>query len=280
MYLRIVTQPSLITQLVPSPDLFRRYCHVTPCAYSFNSCCRDLMLRSLLVPRSRHDWFVNTLIYIVFSGPRNYVKTIWAILLSYGIILFKAHGIPQFATITPYLQRVMVDENTQYLLLACIWWTTKPIWVVLLPYATFSVFHAANYIRTELLPTAIPATSPLHSLSSTRLIPALTYFTQTYQASCLKAVSYLEVFFILPYLIVFVFTGRVSLFTPVIFVQFLRFRYQFSPMTREAFAELKRRADAVFLGGAYQGYYLQAVDMIERYGNVAQQQAASERRTQ
>ncbi|KAJ3084655.1 hypothetical protein HDU99_008401 [Rhizoclosmatium hyalinum] len=214
---------------------------------------------------------IQTLIYIIFSGARNYTKAIWAILLSYGIILYKAHGTPKLNNIQMYVQRIMVDENTQYLLLALIWWTSKPIWVVLLPFATFSVFHAANYMRTELIPTVIPSTSPFYVISSTKVIPLLTHFSQTYQAKCLRAVSYLEVFFILPYLIVFVFTGKVSFMTPFIFVQFLRFRYQFSPMTREAFAELKRRADGVFMGGAYQGYYLQAVEFISRYGNIGQQ---------
>ncbi|KAJ3012776.1 UNVERIFIED_CONTAM: WD repeat-containing protein 18 [Siphonaria sp. JEL0065] len=131
-------------------------------------------------------------------------------------------------------------------------------------------------MRTELLPTVIPTASPLYALSSTRVIPFLTYFSQTYQAKCLRAVSYLEVFFILPYLIVFVFTGRVSFMTPFVFVQFLRFRFQFSPMTREAFAELKRRTDQVFLGGQYQGYYIQAVEFIQRYGNLVPQDAAAQ----
>ncbi|KAJ3253327.1 hypothetical protein HDU77_004629 [Chytriomyces hyalinus] len=225
---------------------------------------------------------IQTLIFSIFSGSRNYTKAIWAILLSYGIILFKAHGVPQLATITPYVQRIMVDENTQYLILGLIWWSSKPVWVVLLPYATFSVFHAANYIRTELLPTVIPPTSPLYAISSTRAIPALAYFSQHYQALCLRAVSYLEVFFILPYLVVFVFFGRVSFMTPIVFVQFLRFRFQFSPMTREAFAELKRRADAVFMGGNYQAYYLQAVEYITKFGNLGpqqQQQPGSEGRS-
>ncbi|KAJ3073861.1 hypothetical protein HDU98_000458 [Podochytrium sp. JEL0797] len=215
---------------------------------------------------------LQTILFVIFSGAKSYNKALYAILLSYGIILYKAHGAPKMNNIQMYLQRIMVDENTQYLLLALIWWTSRPVWVVLLPYATFSIFHAANYMRTELLPTVIPASSPLYSISSSTVIPLLAHFSQTYQAKCLRAVSYLEVFFILPYLVVFVFVGKVSFMTPFVFVQFLRFRFQFSPMTREAFTELKRRTDGIFLGGAYQQYYLQAVDFIVRYGNVAGQQ--------
>ncbi|KAJ3284288.1 hypothetical protein HDU76_008320 [Blyttiomyces sp. JEL0837] len=213
------------------------------------------------------------ILYARFSGPsgsKSYSKALWATLLSYGIILYKAHGVPQIKR--AYLQRILMDENTQYLLLALIWITSKPVWVVLIPYATFSFFHSINYIRAAILPTLFPPGSPLHSTITTRLSPLIESFSQKYQVSALRSISYLEVWFLFPYLVLSIFVGHVSFLTPILYAQFLRFRFYFSPMTKEAFGELKGRLDGLVLRNGTPewvvAFYRKAVEMVTRWGDV------------
>ncbi|KAJ3409718.1 hypothetical protein HDV05_004292 [Chytridiales sp. JEL 0842] len=243
---------------------------------------RSINMFDLPVSNSLVVWFlghittvVQAVIYMTYgrflaSGPRNYSKAIWATLLSYGIILYKAHGIPQFNKM--YLQRVMTDENTQYLLLALIWLTSKPVWVVLLPFATFSFFHSIHYIRSEVLPTLFPSSSPMHASITLKIAPLLLSFSQKYQALALKMVSYAEVILIFPYLCLSVLFGYVSFFTPVLYAQFLRFRFFFSPMTRQAFGEVKVRMDKWILGNekvpaAVKSGYLKVVEFLVKWGD-------------
>lgn len=40
-----------------------------------------------------------------------------------------------------YVQRFLNDENGEYLLLAAFWFWNKPIYISLIPFATFSLFH-------------------------------------------------------------------------------------------------------------------------------------------
>ncbi|KAI9361666.1 hypothetical protein DFJ73DRAFT_813997 [Zopfochytrium polystomum] len=213
--------------------------------------------------------------YIAYSrflsgGGRGYWKALWAVLLSYGVILIKAHGIPQIKR--AYLQRAWMDENTQYLLLALMWLSSRPVWVTLLPFAVFSFFHTINYTRAEILPVLVPQTSPLHSTITNKVAPAMRKFSQTYQPHGLRLVAYLEVWLIMPYLTLFVLTGTVSLFAPVLFAIFLRFRFFFSPLTREAFGELQRRLDGLFENPRMPpwaaAFYRRGVELVVRFGDV------------
>ncbi|KAJ3193730.1 hypothetical protein HK101_004274 [Irineochytrium annulatum] len=222
--------------------------------------------------------FILATTYILYTrffpwGARTYAKAFYGTILSYGIILYKAHGVPQISR--AYLERVMMDENTQYLILALIWLTSKPVWIVLIPFATFSLFHSLNYTRSELLPKLFPPSSALHATISQRVAPAILAFSQNYQGRSLRLIAYVEVWGILPYLIISVFIGGVSLLTPFIYVHFLRFRFFFSPLTREAFADLKARADTYLLAPTTPAWvsasYKKVIELIIKYGDVQAQ---------
>ena len=70
-------------------------------------------------------------------------------ILSYVIVVGKSLGRPNGV---PWLRRAFVDENAQYGLLAFYWLISKPINVTILPFATFSIFHCATFLRTNVLP--------------------------------------------------------------------------------------------------------------------------------
>jgi hypothetical protein len=161
-------------------------------------------------------------------------------LLSYGIILYKAHGVPQ--PTRNYLQRILLDENSQYLLLAAIWLSNSPIWVTLIPYTTFSVFHSLTYIKNDVIPTLAPSTAPSSGIAR-RLQHAIQQFSQTYQTKALEMVAYSEVWLTVPVLILYIFTGRASIFSSFSYVNFLRFRYFFSPTTKKVFRDVGVKFD-------------------------------------
>lgn len=54
-------------------------------------------------------------------------------------VQYKSLGTPQLNK--AYIQRALLDENVQYLLLALYWYLQKPIYITLIPFATFSLFH-------------------------------------------------------------------------------------------------------------------------------------------
>ncbi|RKO87095.1 hypothetical protein BDK51DRAFT_19053 [Blyttiomyces helicus] len=239
---------------------------------------------SKLVLSIQFLWFVGhvttALYYILYSrssptGGKNYSKAYYGTLLSYGIILYKSHGRPEFSR--TYLQRILMDENTQYLFLSLIWVTSKPIFVTLIPFTTFSFFHTLNYTRTQLLPALFPPTSPSGHIT-TRLSPTLQSLVQNYQVPALSRVAFAEVWIIFPILIFSILTGNASIFTPVLYAQFLRFRYFVSPVTQAAFASLAVQCDRLAANertpALAKKVYEKIREWVVNFGNAGQQQAA------
>ncbi|TPX43707.1 hypothetical protein SeMB42_g04626 [Synchytrium endobioticum] len=237
-----------------------------------------------LVLSAQFAWFAGHLITVVqaltyfliyrmsYEGSRAYSRAYMGTMLSYGIILYKAHGIPHISK--NYMQRILLDENTQYLLLALIWLTTSPIWVTLIPYSTFSVFHALTFIRTDIIPTLAPTaastgTAPL----ARRLQQHILQFVQTYQGPALSMVAYSEIWVTFPILILYIFTGRASVLLPLMYANFVRFRYFFSPTTKQAFRDVRVRFDAWIeqnssVPAIVKTLYVQAREAIIKYGNI------------
>ncbi|KAJ3034062.1 hypothetical protein HK097_004636 [Rhizophlyctis rosea] len=243
---------------------------------------------SKLVLSAQFVWFlghfttvVQALIYVFVtrsspSGASSFAKAFYGTLLSYGIILYKAHGTPQISR--AYAQRVLMDENTQYLMLAFVWVNSKPLLVTLIPFLTFSIFHSLNYIRAEILPTLFPPTHP--NPISQRLSPLILSFVQKYQSQALRAVAYLEVWITMPALVISIFLRWTSFLSPLLYANFLRFRYYVSPMTKEAFGALRKRVDGVLeregVPPAVKGLYGKARDWLIAYGDVEAQARARE----
>ncbi|KAJ3278941.1 hypothetical protein HK104_001902 [Borealophlyctis nickersoniae] len=186
-----------------------------------------------------------------------------------------------------YLQRILMDENVQYLILALIWVTSLPLMinpleevkfqpisvsaVALIPFLTFSVFHSLNYTRAEIIPTLVPPTSP-YARYTARISPVILSFVQKYQSQCLLKVAYVEVWATLPYIVISIFMGNASFLTPLVYAQFLRFRYFSSPMTKAAFRDLRNRLDKVADGPkvppAVKAVYVRVRDGVIAYGDV------------
>ncbi|KAI8799711.1 hypothetical protein BJ742DRAFT_781099 [Cladochytrium replicatum] len=241
---------------------------------------------SKIVVSLQFVWFLGhvttvfqTFMYLFYSrfaksGASSYSKAYYGTMLSFCIILYKAHGVPQFSR--AYLQRILMDENTQYLLLSLIWLTSGPIWVTLIPFCTFSFFHALTYTREQILPNLFPAPGAATpgTFSFARAVSnRIGQFMTTYQTPALYFVAYTEVYIIFPYVVLSILFGRASILTPLLYGHFLRFRHFFSPMTKEAFRDARTRFDGWILGNAsvpafVKSGYTRVRDLIEKYGNV------------
>ncbi|GAA5822274.1 hypothetical protein JCM10212_004280 [Sporobolomyces blumeae] len=164
-------------------------------------------------------------------------------ILSWGIVVYKSLGAPQ--PNRAYVQRALLDENVQYLLLALYWFLTKPVAFTLLPFATFSLFHTLTFLRTSVLPKP-PATPSGKNASSTpaaqaptsagaRLSKAIQTWVKANYESAMLFVAYVEVGLVFGRILLGAVTFQNSLLTPLIFGHFLRLRYYLSPPTRTAF---------------------------------------------
>jgi len=203
-----------------------------------------------------------------------YKKAYLGVLISYGIVLYKLYGVPKFNKM--YWMRLSNDENLQYMILALVWMTSPPFFVLLLPYAMFSFFHALEYITGVLFPLFVPNPSE----SQKALIAKAKNIINVYQPVTLQFIARLEVVGILPLLLVMVLFRRATFIQPFIFVQFLRFRYVSSPLVQREFASLRLTLDTKLLvnnkvPAFAQNLYVKIRDFVIKMGtdpNLAQQQ--------
>ncbi|KAF9361061.1 hypothetical protein BGX26_006149 [Mortierella sp. AD094] len=180
-----------------------------------------------------------------------------------------------------FLQSMLVEENVQYFLMAIFFWRSTPMIAPLIPYAVFAFFNALNYTRTNLIPAIFP-TPPAGSAEAKAsqiadISRKIQVWTETNHAAAMAFVAYVEVLGVMGSLVLGAITFQSSFLSPVVYANFLRFRYFFSIHTRTAFAELRVRLDAQVVGNpklppkAVKAYEI-ARGAVTRFGMAAVQQ--------
>jgi len=181
------------------------------------------------------------------SAPRAHKMALFGALLSWGIVVFKSLGVPTASR--AYLQRALMDENAQYLILALGWYLQKPIALTILPYATFSIFHILTFIRTTFLPKVSPAsaakdkaTPPPSGGLGVQASKTIQSLVKKHYENAMLFVSFVEIG-----IMVRVTFGALifknSFLIPFFYATFLRLRYYLSPATRKAFAAVNSQID-------------------------------------
>ncbi|KAL8291685.1 hypothetical protein RQP46_001943 [Phenoliferia psychrophenolica] len=188
---------------------------------------------------------------VTFSGRnKSYYLSYAGAILSWGIVVYKSLGAPQ--PNKAYLQRALLDENVQYLLLAFYWFFQKPIYVTLVPFATFSLFHTLTFIRTTVLPkppstpaaaAGAPKPTPPPATLSTKASKQIQAWVKAHYEQAMLFVSYVEVVIVFGRVFLGAVTFQNSLLAPLFFAHFLRLRYYLSPPTRQAFAWVSAQVD-------------------------------------
>lgn len=120
-----------------------------------------------------------------------------------------------------YLQRLVMDENVQYMLLALCWFFVRPVTgkcvcvcvrathdqedglhsqsrgilllVTLLPFATFSLFHSLGYVRNKILPTIFPNESKEIASWQFKIRQGIQMWTEKNYTSAMQFVAQTEV---------------------------------------------------------------------------------------
>ncbi|CDS02767.1 hypothetical protein LRAMOSA00171 [Lichtheimia ramosa] len=218
------------------------------------------------------------------SASKPYSLAYLGALVSYGVVIYKTHGMPKLNA--AYAQRLVMDENVQYLLLALYWFFSSPITVTLVPYATFSLFHALGYVRSNIIPNVFPAAPAAAAAASSSSSGASTTTWQAKTQQQIKAwvdknyetamrfVAQIEVVGIMGRLLLGIF--RLHIMPIFLYAQFLRFRYHLSAYTRQSFTHLKHTLDHVTadprVPPAVRKAYMTVQDVITRYGQAAVQQ--------
>jgi len=164
-------------------------------------------------------------------------------IVSYAIVVYKSLGTPQ-PNMT-YVRKALADENFQYFVLAIFWWFNKPVSLALLPYATFSLFHALTFTRTNIIPKIFPPTpapgqseraaqhpfaKSIHGWVKTNYDPAMR-FVAWIELVLAAQVTLGAVLGFVPWI-----SGKMpfrnSLLMPLLFAHFIRLRWYHSGFTR------------------------------------------------
>ncbi|GAA97703.1 uncharacterized protein L969DRAFT_68040 [Mixia osmundae IAM 14324] len=183
---------------------------------------------------------------ITFNGrsSRAYYLAYSGALVSWGIVVYKSLGIPSLNR--AYIQRALLDENVQYLLLALYFFFNKPIQASLIPFATFSLFHTLTFARTILLPKPPAASSSKKDASPASAGANLSKSIQTWVKKnyehAMLFVSFVELG-VMAQVTLGALTFQNSFLIPIVYAHFLRFRYYLSPQTRDAFAWFSQQLD-------------------------------------
>ncbi|GAA5836447.1 hypothetical protein JCM11251_007082 [Rhodosporidiobolus azoricus] len=187
------------------------------------------------------------------SRTKSYYLAYAGALVSWGIVVYKSLGTPQASK--AWVQRALLDENVQYLLLALYWFMQKPIYVTLLPFATFSLFHTLTFLRTSVLPKvpsapAKGAAAQHHQqqqqqalTGGAKLSKMIQVWVKANYEKAMQFVAFVEVMVVFGRLVLGAITFQNSLLSPLFFAHFLRLRFYLSPPTRQAFSYVNAQID-------------------------------------
>ncbi|KAK3306748.1 uncharacterized protein B0T15DRAFT_151455 [Chaetomium strumarium] len=174
---------------------------------------------------------------------------------TYAIVVYKTWrarqktGAKQPGGVVGYL----ADENVQYLAMALIWLFMPQYPLALVPYAIYSTFHVATYIRATLIPTIIPPQkiNPPEGASPNAKpqyaahpgSEAIGAFVKRYYDSSMSVVASLEILLWIRLLLSAVLFQRRSWILLGIYTAFLRARFAQSSHVQSSFGQLEARID-------------------------------------
>ncbi|WFD30581.1 hypothetical protein MSPP1_001602 [Malassezia sp. CBS 17886] len=192
-------------------------------------------------------------------------------IVSYGVVIYKSFGVPR--TDRAYVQRALMDENVQYLVIALYWFYIRPIAITLIPFVTFSLFHLLTFTRTTILPALMPAAQRPDGTSTPaggELSKKIQTWVKNNYERAMRFVSYAEVV-IFVRVLVGALLFRNSLLAPLLYAHFLRLRFYMSSFTRAAFQHVRGELDNLTQNPAcppaVRKVYLMITDLVERYAS-------------
>ncbi|ORX84631.1 hypothetical protein K493DRAFT_291751 [Basidiobolus meristosporus CBS 931.73] len=194
-------------------------------------------------------YLFNKLFGSTLATQRWYYRVYIGVLISYGITVWKTYGVPQFNT--AFLQRIMLDDNVHYLLMGLLWYSSPTLFVTIIPFAVYSLFHVIDFARATLLPTVFPdINSTTRSAAATQaanLAKIMKHIKDTYYDIAMKNVARVEVIGIMGLQLLGAITFQLSPLGALFYANFLRVRYHLSPHIRQTFTDIRVFLDKYLL---------------------------------
>ncbi|CAO3593010.1 unnamed protein product [Absidia cylindrospora] len=164
---------------------------------------------------------VTSILYLLswlLIHPNNYLYrfSYLSAIVAYSISLYNTYK-PTLKTCDVAIKRMLLDENSQYLLLAVYFLWTRRLTVSLVPFFIYSLFHVGEYVQNSLIPAVAP-----HASSIGDKLKAVIdqHYTQT-----MTLVANYELFVVMGQLILGLFVLQSSLFSILFYAHFIRMRY-------------------------------------------------------
>ncbi|KAJ4289024.1 Transmembrane nucleoporin [Kalmusia sp. IMI 367209] len=241
--------------------------------------------------------FRYSLSYITFNSASRWASVSYrtaflSACVTYGIVVYKAYRARVRQGKQGSILSLATDENVQYLIMALIWLFSRQIPMAVLPFAVYSVFHVATYVRSNLLPTIQPppAGAQAGAKPAGGLSDVIGKFVKEYYDGSMTLVAILEIG-----LWVRVF-GSALLFQKgswillVVYTVFFRARYAQSSFVQGAITQLTARIDAQLANqstppvarqgwGTFKSIIAQAADATDIRKYVGGQQATGPKKT-
>jgi len=207
--------------------------------------------------------------------------------VTYGIVVYKAYRARMRSNKQGSLLTLAADENVQYLIMALVWLFMRQIPLAVTPFAVYSIFHVATYVRSNLLPTIQPPPSaPAGSKSqASGASEAIGKFVKEYYDGSMTLVAMLEIalwFRVIGSALLF---QKGSWILLAVYTVFFRARVAQSAFVQEAINSVTARIDAQLANqstppaarnawGTFKGVVRQAGDATDIRRYVGGQQGA------
>jgi len=182
-----------------------------------------------------------TLIYVLPFVGNPYEAYYKALAASGATSALRLHQrLPRVSMSREFLARLMAEDSAHYLFYCLIFMYGNTITVVLMPIALFAALHAASYSLTMLDALGMGRGS------NAGLAKALVSLVELQSRNILRSAAFSEIF-LMPIVVIMIFMGRATLFTPFLYYRFLSMRYasQRNPYTRNMFHEIRLAAEEV-----------------------------------
>ncbi|CAO3646198.1 unnamed protein product [Cunninghamella blakesleeana] len=157
---------------------------------------------------------------------------------SYSITLFNAYK-PTDKKNDINFKRILLDENTQYLLIAFYFLWSKRIAVSLVPFFIYSLFHVVQFTQAHLIPNFAPHAASLGDKLKT--------LGDQHYSSCMHLVAKYEVFVVMGRLVLGLFIFRSTIFSVLLYGHFIRMRFYTSSYMRDTFHFIGVKLDQYLL---------------------------------
>lgn len=188
------------------------------------------------------SWFVghfivvlSSLMYLFKYSEGLYRFAYVGVLASFGIITYQ-QGLHQKVSLA-----LLTNENVLYFALALMWFFTPRFSMSLVPYLLFSVFHVLVYLKTTLLPQVFSQTLEQKS----KLVVFIDKFVLDYNERCMYWVSTTELIILVLLIIRAICFVTRSWIVLVVYILFIKVKYETSKYMKAAFSQWRVRMDGV-----------------------------------